>query len=491
MNRKKAIVIGAGVAGLATAARLATIGFEVFVFEKNNEPGGKLTSFEKKGFYFDAGPSLFTAPNILNELFEFCGEKLDNFFSYQKQEIAFKYFYEDGTIINAFSDSKKFAAELKNKANESETAVESYLENSKKLYESTGKFFLNNSLHKFRTYYNKNVLKALKGVKFFYINNSLNQYNESVFQNPKTVQLFNRFATYNGSSPYKAPAMLSLIPHLEHNDGTYYPKGGMIAITKALYNLCINKGVVFNFNLGVDKIISHNNTVSGVVVNGENFYAQCIVSNADVYFTYKNLLNNSNAAAKILKQERSSSAVIFYWGINAEFKQLDLHNILFSDDYSKEFKSIFDDKNLFDDPTIYINITSKCEPNIQAPIGKENWFVMVNVPSQTSMNWDDLIPLIKRNIINKVNRIFKTDIEKFIEVEEVLHPSLIESKTSSYLGSLYGTSSNSKLAAFLRHSNFSNNYKGLYFVGGSVHPGGGIPLCLKSAKITCEMIENK
>jgi phytoene desaturase len=285
--------------------------------------------------------------------------------------------------------------------------------------------------------------------------------------------------------------MLSLIPHLEHNDGTYYPKGGMIAITKALYNLCINKGVVFNFNLGVDKIISHNNTVSGVVVNGENFYAQCIVSNADVYFTYKNLLNNSNAAAKILKQERSSSAVIFYWGINAEFKQLDLHNILFSDDYSKEFKSIFDDKNLFDDPTIYINITSKCEPNIQAPIGKENWFVMVNVPSQTSMNWNDLIPLIKRNIINKVNRILKTDIEKFIEVEEVLHPSLIESKTSSYLGSLYGTSSNSKLAAFLRHSNFSNNYKGLYFVGGSVHPGGGIPLCLKSAKITCEMIENK
>jgi phytoene dehydrogenase-like protein len=107
------------------------------------------------------------------------------------------------------------------------------------------------------------------------------------------------------------------------------------------------------------------------------------------------------------------------------------------------------------------------------------------------MNWDDLIPLIKKNVINKINKILETDIEKFIEVEEVLHPSLIESKTSSYLGSLYGTSSNSKLAAFLRHSNFSNNYKGLYFVGGSVHPGGGIPLCLKSAKITCEIIENK
>jgi phytoene desaturase len=491
MNRKKAIVIGAGVAGLATAARLANIGFEVIVFEINSEPGGKLTAFEKKGFHFDAGPSLFTAPNLLNELFEFCGEKLDDFFSYQKQEIAFKYFYEDGTIINAFSDSKKFATELKNKVNESETAVESYLENSKKLYESTGEFFLNNSLHKFRTYYNKNVLKALKGVRFFYINSSLNQYNEKVFQNPKTVQLFNRFATYNGSSPYKAPAMLSLIPHLEHNDGTYYPKGGMISITKALYNLCIKKGVVCNFNLGVDRIISHSNTVKGVVVNGENYYADCIVSNCDVYFTYKNLLNDKNAAAKILKQERSSSAVIFYWGINAEFEQLDLHNILFSDDYAKEFKSIFDDKNLFDDPTIYINITSKYEPNIQAPNGKENWFVMVNVPSQTTMNWDDLIPLIKKNVINKINKILETDIEKFIEVEEVLHPSLIESKTSSYLGSLYGTSSNSKLAAFLRHSNFSNNYKGLYFVGGSVHPGGGIPLCLKSAKITCEIIENK
>ena len=159
MNRKKAIVIGAGVAGLATAARLASIGFEVILFEKNSEPGGKLTAFEKRGFHFDAGPSLFTAPNLLNELFEFCGEKLDDFFSYQKQEIAFKYFYEDGTVINAFSDSKKFATELKNKANESETAVETYLENSKKLYESTGEFFLNNSLHKLRTYFNKNVFK--------------------------------------------------------------------------------------------------------------------------------------------------------------------------------------------------------------------------------------------------------------------------------------------------------------------------------------------
>ena len=434
---------------------------------------------------------MFTAPNLLNELFEFCGEKLDDFFSYQKQEIAFKYFYEDGTVINAFSEAKKFATELKNKANEAEIAVETYLENSKKLYESTGEFFLNNSLHKFRTYYNKNVLKALKGVKFFYINNSLNRYNKKVFKNSKTVQLFNRFATYNGSSPYKAPAMLSLIPHLEHNDGTYYPKGGMISITKSLYNLCITKGVEFNFNLGVDKIISHSNAVKGVVVNGENYYADCIISNCDVYFTYKKLLNNTNAAAKILKQERSSSAVIFYWGIKAEFKQLDLHNILFSDDYSEEFKSIFDDKNLYNDPTIYINITSKCEPNIQAPNGKENWFVMVNVPSQTTMNWDDLIPLIKKNIISKINRILETNIEKFIEVEEVLHPTLIESKTSSYLGSLYGTSSNSKLAAFLRHPNFSNNYKGLYFVGGSVHPGGGIPLCLKSAKITCEIIENK
>jgi phytoene desaturase len=487
MTNKKVIVIGAGVAGLAAAVRLAIKGFEVIVYEKNSEPGGKLTAFKKNEFCFDAGPSLFTAPLLIKELFDLAEEPMEQYFSYQKLPISFKYFYEDGTIVSAYANAKAFANELNEKLGEDVDCTINYFKNASLLYNNTGAFFLNNSLHKFRSYFNSQLIKAFKGAKFVHILSNLHSYNTSNFKNPKTVQLFNRFATYNGSNPYKAPAMLSMIPHLEINDGTYYPKGGMISITNALYQLCLKKGVQFNFDKNVESIIHFKNNVKGVVVDGENVFADTVISNCDVYFTYKKLLKNNIGAEKVLKRERSSSAVIFYWGISKEFKELGLHNILFTNNYEAEFDNLFNRKIIYNDLTVYINITSKCEPEIQAPAGKENWFVMVNAPSNSKIDWDELMPTIKQLVVEKINRMLKCDIESFIECEEVLHPSLIESKTSSYLGSLYGTSSNSKMAAFLRHPNFTNNYNGLYFVGGSVHPGGGIPLCLKSAKIVSEL----
>ena len=182
--------------------------------------------------------------------------------------------------------------------------------------------------------------------------------------------------------------------------------------------------------------------------------------------------------------------MIFYWGIKKEFSQLGLHNILFSDKYDVEFDHLFNKKTLFNDPTIYINITSKMEAN-QAPDGCENWFVMINAPTNNGQDWATMIQEAKKHIVQKINRILKTDIETFIETEEVLNPVTIEQKTSTYQGSLYGTSSNSKFAAFFRPSNFSSEINGLYFCGGTVHPGGGIPLCLKSAYITSELIKKK
>ena len=320
--------------------------------------------------------------------------------------------------------------------------------------------------------------------------NTLNDYNKKKFLSKEAVQLFNRFATYNGSNPYKAPAMLSLIPHLEQNQGTFYPYGGMISITNALYKLAINKGVQFYFNHPVKRIIELDGVVKGVVVNDENIFAEVVVSNADVYFTYKNLLRDNIKAKKVLKQERSSSAVIFYWGINQSFSQLGLHNIFFSEDYKTEFDNIFNAESLSKDPTVYINITSKMEGN-QSPHGKENWFVMVNAPANTGQDWEQLKSELRYNVLKKISRILGEDVEPLIIAEHTLDPLLIETQTASYMGSLYGTSSNSKLAAFFRHANFTDSIKGLYFCGGSVHPGGGIPLCLKSAKIVSELVGEK
>jgi len=489
-NSKKVIIIGSGIGGIATAIRLAIQGFDVSVYEKNPFPGGKLTAFEKNSYHFDAGPSLFTQPENIEELFALSNEPIENYFTYKPIEIACKYFFPNGKIVNAYTDPNKFAEELHNELNENTATVLKYLKNSEKVYNNIGTVFVNHSLHKWKTWFHRRVFKALTTTRLSYLFHSLNKFNAHNFSSPEAVQIFNRFATYNGSNPYKAPAMLSLIPHLEQNTGVYYPTGGMISITNALFNLAKAKGVKFYFNDPVQQIIYYDGKVTGVKVAENIIPADIVVSNGDIYFTYKNLLSDIGKSNKLLKQERSSSAVIFYWGIKKEFSQLQLHNIFFSSDYRKEFDNIFTSKIISSDPTVYINITSKLEM-AQAPQGKENWFVMVNAPSNVGQNWEAIKKELREKVIDKLSKIFGEDIAQLIETEEIVDPVLIEAQTSSYMGSLYGTSSNSKFAAFLRHANFNNAIKGLYFCGGSVHPGGGIPLCLKSAKIVSELIQNE
>jgi phytoene desaturase len=251
--------------------------------------------------------------------------------------------------------------------------------------------------------------------------------------------------------------------------------------------LAIAKGVDFKLNEKVEQIRIKNKKAIGVTSVKQNYDADIVVSNMDIFPTYKHLLKDQKHPRKVLEQERSSSALIFYWGIAKEFPELDLHNIFFSDSYEREFNSIFERKDLHDDPTIYINISSKHEP-LDAPKKHENWFVMINAPGNYGQDWSALKDKARQVIVSKINRILNTDITNLITTEHILDPIGIESSTSSYRGALYGAASNNKFAAFIRHPNFSNAIKNLYFVGGSVHPGGGIPLCLLSAKIVSDLV---
>ncbi len=487
-NPLKAIIIGSGVAGLASAIRLAVRDINVTVLEKNDYPGGKLTHFELNNFHFDAGPSLFTQPQNIEELFKLAKEDINEYFEYRREAIACKYFFEDGVVINGYANPEKFAQELNEKTGEDLNRIRKYLRQSAKLYENIGSIFLNHSLHKTKSLPKSSIAKALGTVRWKYIYGSLDSLNRSSFTKPYAVQLFNRFATYNGSNPYKAPGMLSLISHLEYNEGIFYPLGGMISITNALYQLALKKGVHFQFNTPVSRIIHADRKVKGIVVQEKNVYADIVVSNVDVYSTYKYMLNDNVKAENLSKHELSSSAVVFYCGVNKEFPELDLHNIFFTRDYQAEFDHLFKHKTMYSDPTIYINITSKRDDTKHAPASKENWFVMVNAPANVGQDWNLFKQQTKKNVIAKLNRILKTNIESLIEAEETLDPVSIESKTGSFRGALYGASSNSKMAAFLRHPNFSKNIRGLYLAGGTVHPGGGIPLCLKSAKIVDDIV---
>ena len=487
---KKVIVIGSGIAGLAVSIRLALKGYNVQVFEQNSYPGGKLSSFSIKDYRFDAGPSLFTMPHLVTELFKLAGEDVKNYFEFSKKEIACNYFWQDGTSFTAYGERKKFLKEVEKIFGEPQYNVDKYLKKAKKKYDLTSSLFLEQSLHKVKTFISLDTLKALFQLKTFELQKSLHQANTQSFSSTHLIQLFDRYATYNGSDPYQTSGIMTLIQHLESAYGTFVPKKGMVSITESLYGLAKRLGVKFSFETVVKEIKVELGVISGIKTKSGSFSSDYVISNMDVFHTYKKLLPNEILPINRLKQERSSSAVIFYWGIKQSFPDLDLHNIFFSKNYKKEFQAIFKDKTVSEDPTIYINITSK-EVVGDAPKGCENWFIMINTPADHGQDWTQIVNRLRSHIITNISKRLNVNLKNLIVCEEVLTPPDIESKTQSYMGALYGASSNDTMAAFLRHPNFSNRIKNLYFCGGSVHPGGGIPLCLLSAKIVDELMPAK
>lgn len=479
-------IIGAGIAGLAASVRLASQGHSVEVFERNSFAGGKLSEFEINGYRFDFGPSLFTMPHYVDELFEVAGENPRDYFNYQRMDIVCNYFWEDQTRLIAYADIDRFAEETQRELGVSPSVVKKILIDAAKKYQLTGKTFLENSLHKPSTWLSKDVVKALLQIYRLDIFKSMNDVNTQILKHPKLVQFFNRYATYNGSNPYQASGIMTIIPHFEHSIGSFLPDGGMYDISKSIYELALRKGVKFYFEQNVEKIVTQQKKIKGLVANGVEHQFDAIVSNADIFYTYRNLLPQEKAPERILAQPKSTSALIFYWGVKKQFPELDLHNIFFSNDYKQEFEHL-SKGSVSDDITVYVNITSKYVKG-DAPDNGENWFVMVNVPHNSGQNWDELIIKTKKNVINRINQCLKINIESLIEAEEILDPRKIDIKTASHLGALYGNSSNTQMAAFMRHPNFSSDIKGLYCCGGSVHPGGGIPLCLLSAKIVGELV---
>jgi diapolycopene oxygenase len=482
----KAAIIGAGIGGIAASIRMAVKGYKITVFEANESFGGKMHEFWLSNYRFDAGPSLFTLPHLVDELFTLANRNPSDYFTYTRLDPITHYFWPDGSQLKAFADPERFAAEAEKQLGVPKQTVLKALNKSARLYKGTADTFLHKSLHKLDTYLSADVLKSLQCLPDLGLTITMHDANKGLFSDDRFVQLLDRFATYNGSDPYQAPATLNIIPHLEHGIGAFYPKGGIYSIASSLVKLAEELGVQFRYNEKVAQILVEGNKVKGVQTIKANYSADVVVSNMDVMPTYRRLLPNQPAPETTLQQPRSSSALIFYWGVKKEFPELHLHNIFFSANYKTEFEHIFKHKTISPDPTVYVNITSKLEKQ-DAPTGSENWFVMVNVPHNQGQNWQELTSVTRETVIRKLSKMLDTDLEPLIEQEQVLDPLTIESRTSSFAGALYGSSSNNRLAAFLRHPNFSGKLNGLYFCGGSVHPGGGIPLCLLSAKIVADL----
>lgn len=480
-------VIGAGIGGLAAAIRLAAAGDEVTVWEQHCAPGGKMAELRMGPYRFDTGPSLLTLPDLVEELYTLCGERMEEHLPIVRLDASCRYFFPDGSGFTFYNDPQRLSRELAAQGFAEEDALRRRLQRARAAYELSAPVFLFGNfdlLANFNTPPYRRIARHLGQLDFL---RTMHGANRRDFRDRRLIRLFDRYATYNGSSPYRAPATLNMIAHLENNLGAGFPAGGIYAIAEALYRLALRQGVRFRFRSPVERIVVRDGSAVGLVVDGQRVPCERIISDVDVRYLAERLLEGHPLLRRLRRAECSSSALIFYWGVDREFGQLGMHNVLFANDYRAEFRHLFRQGDLADDPTVYLFISSKVVRR-DAPPGCENWYAMVNAPADSGQAWDRLVARARELVMRKIDRTLGTHIARHIVAERICTPPDIAARTMSCGGALYGASSNSPAAAFRRHPNRLRAFRNLYFVGGSVHPGGGIPLCLAGARTVCDEI---
>ena len=487
---KKVIVIGAGLGGLAVAVRLAARGFKVTVLEKNANVGGKVNLVEECGYKFDTGASLLTMRHVLDELFEFAGRQTEDYLDIETCEPICRYFWTDKTVFDASADLEKTRREIEKISRADAANFEIYLRDARRKFEIAERTFLAHPLNDLPKLLRPKYLKDLLAISSL---NTLDTHNKRYFASAKMRQLFNRFATYNGSSPYKTPATFALVPFVEFGLGAWYVRGGIYRIPLALAELARELNVKIETNCAVEKILIEDKKAVGVrLQTGETRRSDAVITNADAIETYRNLIDarerKSFPDKKLDKIEPSSSGFVLLLGARKKFDRLAHHNIFFSDDYRAEFDALFKNLKLAQNPTIYVCATSRTDAT-QAPEGCENLFILVNAPyTSDKTDWAKEAKPYRDLIIKKLENFGLDGLNESIEFEQIITPADFERKYAANKGSIYGVSSNGIFSAFMRPPNKARDIENLYFTGGATHPGGGIPLVLLSGKFAAEMI---
>jgi phytoene desaturase len=491
-SRRRAAVVGAGLGGLSAAISLAAGGWTVEVYERGPGPGGKAGTQRLYGFRFDTGPSLLTMPWVFRDLFAEAGARFEDRLELIPLSVICRYFWRDGLRFDAPAGADAFTAAAAATFGEPAANLQRFFTRARRIYDITAHLFLEKSLHEWSTLRAEGFLRSLLQIGRIDSMRSLHDANAATVDDPRLVQLFDRYATYNGSSPFLTPGTMAIIPDVEYRGGAFALGGGIYALPTALERLARELGVVLHYERPVERILVEpgSRRVRGVAVAGERLDYDVVVSNVDVSVTYPELLQDEEAPAyrRYRALEPSSSGFVFYWGMGETFPELELHNIFFSEDYRREFEEIFAEQVVPEDPTVYVNITSKVTPG-DAPDGGENWFVLLNVPPDRGQDWHTLGARLREAVLRRLSEQLGRDVAAAIVAEDTMSPHDIQERTASPGGSLYGIASNTRFAAFRRHANRSRRYPGLYFTGGSTHPGGGMPLVVLSGRIAAGLIE--
>ena len=504
--KKSIVIVGAGLGGLATACRLARLGYRVTVVEQNNQVGGKASELRIDEFRFDRGPSFMTMIEVFVDLFNFCGEKIADYISYKPLDVTVRYHWPDKTSFTSFQDLDKTVSLLCQELGEDESKVQSYFSKVKQIYEISKPFALDKPID-FRSVFDPEFAKA--SLKFLSLGvvGSLQGLHRQVFSNPKTCSIFDRWAAYIYSDPSRLPAIMSSVGWAEVGLGLYLPLDGINGISKGIGDLAVKLGVRIILNTQVVNLEQNTDNSWNVTTlanaNGRMDFltADILISNLDIKTFHKNLLQKtlSSDAGRIKKS--GGSYLIFYWGVkhHQKLESLGLHNIFFGEGYETgiEFKQQFREDNVADNPMVYLNITSKIIPE-DAPIidgqKSQNWITIISTPPENGkIHWKQEITTKRDYILELISNqlnIKKLDLTSLIVCEKVMTPLDIEDWTGSYNGDLAGCRIESIKDVLSRPKVKSSQYENLFFVGGSINPGPGMPMVLLCAKHCAEAVES-
>lgn len=484
----RAVIVGGGIGGLSAAIHLAVAGAQVTLLEQNGAVGGKMSEISQDGFRWDSGPSVITMRPVFEALFQAAGRNLDDYFTLLPVDPLTRYFYPDGAILDASRDPAVMAGRIAAFAGASDAdGYRRYLAYAQRIYAITGPRFIHGpppAVWKLA----RTPLRDMPAV------DPLRTMDASIrrfVRDPRLRQLLGRFATYVGASPWLAPATLNVIAHVELAGGVWYPQGGVYAIARAFERLARELGVEIRTRMPVAAILVNNGRAAGVrLADGTELAADAVIANVDVATVYERLLPSTPQTRRRLERltrtGASSSGFVLLLGVEGRFPQLAHHNILFSRDYAGEFRDIFERGRPPDDPTVYLAITSKTDPG-HAPPGCENWFVLINAPPlDERFDWSAGAAAYREQTLDVIER-FGLSVRGKIRSERMLTPLDLEQMTGARRGALYGMSSNDRFNALRRPHNRAPDVRGLYFCGGTAHPGGGVPMVTLSGRAAAHM----
>lgn len=488
-HKPTALVIGAGIGGIATAARLAKNGYAVTVLEKQPKSGGRCYQITQDGHRFDIGPTLFLMPEIWQETFAALGEKMSDHLDLRRIDPTYKIHFDDGLQLELTSNLGKMQTQLEAVEKSGFTGFLKYIAEGAKHYKISVEKFVGRNFYNLFEYFslsNLPLIFQLKALDKHYRNTS------RYFQDERLKAAFTFQNMYLGLSPYDAPATYSLLQYTELAEGVWYPMGGMYAAIEALTKIAEKLGVHFRYNTPVKKLQVSGDQITGAELeNGEILRSDLFVGNADLPYIYDQLLPDRAKAKELDKKLYTCSTIMFYWGVDKQYPQINHHNVFLAGDYKASFDKIFNDHTLPEQPSFYIHAPTRTDP-AAAPAGQETLYVLVPVghlDSHNKQDWEAMVNRARETVFARLEKEMGiSDLREHIKFEIKYTPLTWKKQFNLVKGAAFGLSHNFWQVGYLRPHNRHDQYKNLYFAGASTHPGTGLPIVLLSAKLTTQRI---